>query len=971
MDTPTRTPTTKRTAPHRRGTTGRGRSVARSIGRPSWFLVKCLLPLVILVGLGLSIVYVRLLNGPISLKFLAAPIGRSIAAELPGVNVAIEDALVRLTDSGSVEFRMRNVRFTDAQGAAIAVAPLAAVSMSGAAMWSGRLAPDKVVLIEPRLLLVYTEHGGLSVSFPNTAHEIAAPRAAPPAPSAMAAKPEDGNALSALQRIDIARLIAEAGQRARRGSDAASFLREVGVRNATVILDRGGRQSVWTVIEGDVDLEHKKKRSIVTGTMSLASAAGPWTTTFKIEEAEKTNSVGLEATVRDLVPRGLAAMLPELPGLDAIDVPLSGQARLELNPDGRVLAAGMKLDVGRGAIMMPGIERRPMPLEGGNLDMRFDPEARRVVIAPSTLRWEQGRATIAGTISATESGGKPVWAVDIKSTAGQLSGDEFAVPGVTIEEGLVRGGFAPDTGVFTLTQARLRAGGAQVEAAGEMSASPSGPWLRIEGRMGPTTAEIAKAVWPRMLGPGARRWVGRHVTRGRLTGATFKVALAGSHGLVTPENRRISLTLEATDVAFVPAKTLVPVEVPRALLRIEGDSLEISTPEASSQIGANRRIAIKTGRFTAVAIYDEPTLGELAFRFQSALPAAVDYLEQDSLGIGALGLPTEGLEGRVEGQLKINLPLVAGVALSDMKIEGKARVTDGRAKQIIGNHDVQGATIAVDIGDGAVNATGQMLVGGVNTRLAFQRFLGASEEQQPPLRLTANLDASDRNQLGLDINHAVQGDIPIDLSMTRSGAERQIRVRADLSGAEINIEPLAWRKPPGRQALMEFEVGRGQKHRTELQNFKVVGDDIAIDGNLAVDGRGRLTEFHFPNFALTLVSRLELQGTLRADNVWDVKARGAYWDGREFFRQLFAIGQVRGKGRAGQEGSGRPRSQGRSRHRARPWRHIAQRPAAADVAPGAEARRAAGARQHRGRQADRGRHAAGSQRAAQAGGDDR
>ena len=892
MDTPTRPPIKKRTAPPRPRQPARGRRWLGAIGRPTWFVTKCLLPVVILSLLGITIGYVKLRNGPISLQFLAAPISRSIAAELPGINVAIEDALVRLTDSGSVEFRMRNVRFTDTDGSPIAVAPLAAISMSHQALLSGRIAPDKIVLIEPRLLLVYSEQGGLSVSFPKPTDP--AVNAVTPQPGAQPAAKPDDDGLSALQRIDIARLITQTSQRARRGSDAASFLREVGVRNATVVLDQAGRQTVLTVLEGEVDLEHKKKRSTLTGTLSFASASGPWGMSFKIDEAEKANVIALEASVRDLVPRGLATMLPDVPGLDALDAPISGQAKLQLSPEGRVLGATAKFELGRGVLVVPGNERQTIPIDGGVLDMAFDPESRRMVIAPSRLQWNQGHATIAGTIAAFDgAAGKPAWAIDLTSTDGMLSGNEFAVPAVALEELLIKGSFASDTGVLSLTQARVRAGGSQVEAAGDITFANGTQSVRIEGRIGSSTAQVAKAIWPRMLGPGARRWVGRHVTKGRLTGGTFKVALTASQGVLAPENRRVSLTLEAADVAFVPTKTLVPVEVPRALLRIEGDSLEISMPDASSQVGPNRRVAMKSGRFTAVAIYDEPTLGEVAFRFQAPVLAAVDYLEQDSLGLGSLGLPPEGLDGKVEGNLKINLPLVAGVTLADMKIEGKAKVTDGRAKQIIGSHDVQGATINIDVGDGAINGTGQMLVGGVNAKLAFQRVLGATEDKQPPLRLSATLDASDRNQLGFDTAQLLHGDVPIDMTMTRAaGGERQIRVRADMSGAEIVIEPLAWRKAPGRQALVEFDVVRGVKNRTELQNFKVVGDDIAIDGVIAVDGKGRLAEFSFPNFALTLVSRMEMQGNLRTDNVWDVKARGQYWDGRDFFRQLFAVGQT-------------------------------------------------------------------------------
>ncbi len=864
------------------------------------------MPLVILAGLGVGILYVRLLNGPISLQFLAAPIGRSIAAEFSDINVAIEDALIRLTESGGFELRMRNVRFTDADSAPIAVAPLAAVGISAAALWSGRLAPDKVVLIEPRLLLVYTEGSGLSVSFSKyvgaqTSSTQSKPSASTGEVKAVPANDQD-DVSGGLRRVDIARLIADAGQRARRGTDASSYLREIGVRNATVVLDRAGHQTVWTVIEGDVDLEHKKRRSTLTGNLSMASASGPWGMSFKIEEAEKAQVVSLQASVRDLVPRGIASMIPEFPMLEALDAPLSGEAHLDLDPEGQVVGGGMQVELGRGVVQVPGLEDRPVPIDGGHLDIRFDAKNGRVELAPSTLQWSQGRLTMIGTATAIDaaspasSGASPKsqWKFDLKSTDGQLSAEEFNVAAIPLEEASIKGVFTPQSGVLALSRAIVRAGGVQIDAAGEFGTAVERRGVRLDGRIGAMPITVAKAVWPRLLGPGARRWVGRQVTKARILGGTFKVAIAPGAGepFSAKNAERISLSLEVADAVFVPAKTLAPIEVPRALVRIEGEGLEISVPEATSQVVAGRRIAYKTGRLTAIDIYDERTQGEIAFRVQAPLVAAIDHLEQESLGIGPLGLPSDGLDGKVDGQFKINLPLIAGVEASDLKIEGKAKLTDGRAKQAIGTHDVQGATVAIDIGDGAVNATGQMLVGGVISKLSFQRIFGATEDKQPPLRITATLDATDRAQLGLDTSNAVHGDVPIDVTMTRGPRnEPQVKVRADLSGAEISIEPLSWRKAPGRQALLQFDVVKGDRQKTLLQGFKVVGDDIAIDGWVALDSKGKLAEFQFPDFSLTLVSRLELQGNLRPDNVWDVKAHGQYWDGRDFFRSLFSIGQ--------------------------------------------------------------------------------
>src|SRR5690606_42117762 len=53
--------------------------------------------------------------------------------------VDVEGALVRLNEQGQIEFRLRNVRLTDAQGSPVVVAPLAALELSRDALWSARL----------------------------------------------------------------------------------------------------------------------------------------------------------------------------------------------------------------------------------------------------------------------------------------------------------------------------------------------------------------------------------------------------------------------------------------------------------------------------------------------------------------------------------------------------------------------------------------------------------------------------------------------------------------------------------------------------------------------------------------------------------------------------------------------------------------------------------------------------------------
>jgi hypothetical protein len=259
-----------------------------------------------------------------------------------------------------------------------------------------------------------------------------------------------------------------------------------------------------------------------------------------------------------------------------------------------------------------------------------------------------------------------------------------------------------------------------------------------------------------------------------------------------------------------------------------------------------------------------------------------------------VALAPEGLDGKVEAQMKLTLPLVAHLDPASIKLEGKARVTEGRGRQVIGGYDVQGATLAIDITEQAASAQGEMLLAGVPVRIDWQRVFEAPADKQPPLRVTASLDGADRTQLGLDINHIVQGEVPVEVTVVAAAAREEpaVHLRADLTGAELVLEGIAWRKPPGRSAVLQFDVVKGRTHKSELQNFTVVGDDIAIGGWAALGADNRLREFSFPDFTLNVVTRLEVQGKLGADNVWDIKARGPTFDGRDFFRALFSVGQV-------------------------------------------------------------------------------
>jgi hypothetical protein len=311
-----------------------------------------------------------------------------------------------------------------------------------------------------------------------------------------------------------------------------------------------------------------------------------------------------------------------------------------------------------------------------------------------------------------------------------------------------------------------------------------------------------------------------------------------------------------------------------------------------------RKLALKAT--FSVDLDEAPMLrrGRLALKAQGPLALALEMLDpnaQRALREGGIALA--GIEGKLDVSVNAALPLTPQFEPRDSVVEGRLRVTDGRLRNFWGALDAQGVNLIVDLSPSAADARAEFLVKGVPAKATWQRVFDAPADRQPPLRITASLDDSERAQLGLDINHLVQGNVGIDIAVEHDArGERGVHVSADLTDAELFLGSLAWYKPKGRPAAFEFDLGKGTTHPNELRNVKLQGENVAIAGWMGAGADLRVREFRFPEFSLNVVSRFAAHGKLRADNVWEVSAKGPVFDGKDMFQSFFDINVAPDKG---------------------------------------------------------------------------
>jgi len=910
-------------------------------GHVALIVFKVLLPVMLLIAVAAGIGYVRLANGPVSLSFLSEPIARGISAELDGLRAEIDDTLIAVGRRG-IEVRLVGLKLVDVQRRTVALAPLATIDLSASALLQGRLAPRHVVLVEPRMLVSIGDDGRVALTMsqaatpsrdvqPGTGTRPAerVPSAARPGATVSGATAPGGGDVSSgadttasernsaeTGRLDLARALVDAARRARVGTQSASFLRTIGVRDAGLILDSRGRRTAWRLPSASISLRHLEDSSRITADAVVISEGQTWNLVLDAVDDAAADGVRLTVTLRDLVPGTLARLHPAWTVLEGLKLPVGVNANMLLSRAGDVQSWQALVALGQGDVSFAAMSGLRTGMSGGTLDLRYDIRRRQIDLMPSTLAWAGGRLTFAGAMAPASGGaGDGRWLFEIGGVDGELASAARGGTPVRIEQLRVAGELMAAAGRLDIKSGALTVGGTTIEASGWLGGDGArlADRVNVEGRIGPMSRGTMQALWPRALSPALYDWVASEVETVEIAGGAFRIG-GGENGDLsvsrggdrttgvgrgTPGDDGVlptMLSLEIGAARFRPAPGLPPIDVKRALYRLEGTGFEIAIPEARLDLGEGRSIVVGGARVATADWWNPAAEAEVAFRLAGGLAEAIELLEQPLFGIGRLSLPPGAtVQGKAEGQFQTRFALYADPQRrAAQPIEGSARIVDGRLRNAGPISDVRGLSVAFELTDKAISAAGSVLLAGVPAKLTWQRILSGGAGEQPPLRVTATLDNAERRQLGIDLSHVMQGEVAVEatLPMAKAG-EAKARVRVDLSTAELFLQSLAWTKPPGRPAALQFDVfeaDKASRHRTELRNLSLVGDGIAISGSAALDAKGQLRQFELPQFSINTVSRLALKGELTRDNVWKVAAEGPTYDGQDVFRALFAIG---------------------------------------------------------------------------------
>ena len=878
----------------------RVRRTARSAenvgGKPALWRRACVgvvtmvfLPIALLAAFAGGAGYFRLTQGPVSVNFLVDPIKQGINQGLPGLSAKFDDVILTIAESGGLELRLANLSLADTSGDVVVTAPQAAIGLSASGLWSLSATPERVELIEPRISMLYSRTSGFSLSFakntPSPTHDQVS--------STLGVAPK----VAAGEAYDFAAIIRSASSYARNGGYEAGNLREVGLRNGTLLLDAEGQRTSWQIPRLLVDVDHNSDRSVVSGSARISSAGRIWSASFQAEDVAASDKLTISTSIEDLVPKNIADAVPGLSLLALFDQPASADIKANFDRAGQLVDSKIAVDVSGTRLQLEGMAKPIFEVEGGALNFAYAPAARKIIMEPSTLRGGRNEFVVNGALSqmaGVAADGEADWQFDMQ-LAPAVAGSKEAADD-SVRSGMLKGRFSPKDQSVHVDSVEIGLIGGTINLAGEFSVGQEHSAKWAGNFSGMPIAQLA-ALWPSAVAEAGQQWLSHNVRAGRVEKGTFSFLsghfLAAEQPIAEAGASRMVIALEATGVDFNALAGFPLVHADRVLARFADDKLEVSFPEGAMQVGTGEVIALRTGQFIGSEMFGSAPSGEVTFNFSGAAGAMRSFLELPAFAEAVQidkSLPPLG--GQVEGTAKVGFPLDKVVGAEDVGYEVQARLSDGTLDNAFGGHSIKGASLDLAATPQAFNAKGEILINGVLAKLNWQRIQGADGARQPPMRLTATLDASDLKQLGLNVGSMVHGDVPVEISVNDPGTPNQkMHVRADLSPARLMISDIGWEKPAGRQAFMDFDIAENSQNagRT-LENFRITGSDIAIEGKVELDGAGRAVAFDFPGFSLNLVSRLSASGRRTKGDLWKARIEGKTYGGQRFFRSLFSVG---------------------------------------------------------------------------------
>jgi len=599
----------------------------------------------------------------------------------------------------------------------------------------------------------------------------------------------------------LAELARPAGSdRALRANALLGQLRRVRIHDGQVTVVDRQLGVTWRAPRAEIDLTRRPEGG-VEGSAELSLALGEQRARLTLSAmlAAGASETHLRARLSPVTPRVIAGAAPSLSALSALDAPIGGEVTVDLDAGLSLRDASLRLNAGTGSVR---IGASDVPF----LDAALVASGTVDAIAVQVLR-----------VSLRGRDGGPVTHVEVRGS-GQRRPDRIS--------------------------ADLSADLDQVDF-----------------------ADLGR-LWPEGIGGGARGWLVANIPVGVARNGHVDLGVAASPDLSSVQLTRASGALDGEGLQVNWLRPVPPIDNGRAQLRIlDPDTLEIIVTGGRQRLGGQKEgsaggLQIRGGRVRITGIMQPHQVGAIEADIAGQLPDALALLREPRLGLlDRHPIELKAPAGQTAVKLNLTVPFERDVRMDDIAIQVQAHLDGVHLGAVAAGRDLDQGVFDLSANPDGMKLNGRALLASIPAKLDAAMDFRAG----PPAQVVQNVTVSgqpDARQLaaaGLDATSVLSGPAQMQavLSERRNG-QGELSVAADLTGAELAVSQLEWRKPRDVSAKASARVLLDHDRLTGIDAVQLDGDALVLRGRALVSG-GRLSGFQVDRLVL---GRTVAQGSL-------------------------------------------------------------------------------------------------------------
>ncbi|NVK15954.1 MAG: DUF3971 domain-containing protein [Rhodobacteraceae bacterium] len=605
--------------------------------------------------------------------------------------------------------------------------------------------------------------------------------------------------------------------------------------------DRLGRG--WTLDGGRIGLQREDGTVSLSAAFSVLSGRGE-VGTVEASYASEIGSPEAEfgVLVSEIASEDIAAQSPALGWLGVLRAPISGSLRGGVAADGVVQPVQASLRIGEGVIQ-PAAQTRPVPITGARSYFTYDPA--RQLLAFSELSIEsgwvsgvmQGQASLAGVQNGQLAGlvGQLRFS-NLKLNPRRLFESPVEFPAVDADFDLRLKPFR-----LRLGEMLVRDGGSRIHLDGTVGAGPEGWDYDLNGSVDQVRVKRVKELWPSVLAPKPREWVGENLHAGLVRNVGFHMRGRGSG------KPFVSLDLAFEDAEVVFQKFMPPVRGGSGQLSLYGQRFVVTASggTVTAEQGGDVEVAGTSFIIPDVTAKDG-TPGIARIKARGSATAALSLLNREPLRVmDKASLPVDLAEGQVEAEGTLALPLQKKIPVEQILYHYRGTVRGVQSAKLVPGHVAAAPLLQIEGDQGQVRISGNGSLSGVPLSASWRQKIGKGAAPDSRVEGTIELSAAAVEAFNIGLPRgAVSGKsrarYAVDL---RPGVPPRLELNSDLKGAGLRIPEISWRKGEGAGGRLSLTATLGKSATVDRLELEAPG--LSATGRVTTHKNGGLNQAVF------------------------------------------------------------------------------------------------------------------------------